>query len=180
MKKVLAIIGSAGSHSANEKLVHALAALTGPDLQFQLFAGLKDLPHFDPDLSVTEPPEAVVAFRELIAQADGVLICTPEYVFSIPAGLKNALEWCVAATVFTGKPVGIITAAAMGEKAHAYLQLLLQTLMAEITAPASLLISGVKGKINAAGTIIDPATQEAMAGFAAAFTRLIQHRTSED
>ncbi|WP_262886208.1 NADPH-dependent FMN reductase [Sphingobacterium sp. 18053] len=36
-------------------------------------------------------------------------MCLPEYIFSIPSGLKNSIEWCISTTVFSDKPVGIIT-----------------------------------------------------------------------
>ncbi len=64
------------------------------------------------DLDGENPPEAVLAFRKQIAAADGVLICTPEYVFTLPGSLKNALEWCVSTTIFSQKPTGLITASA--------------------------------------------------------------------
>ncbi|WP_363317949.1 NAD(P)H-dependent oxidoreductase [uncultured Algibacter sp.] len=43
-------------------------------------------------------------FRNKIENADGIVICTPEYVFSIPSGLKNTIEWCVSTNAFSNKP----------------------------------------------------------------------------
>ena len=99
------------------------------DNEVKIWPDLKSLPHFDPELSVGDVPSEVAALREAIDGADGVVICTPEYIFSIPSGLKNVLEWCVATTIFTDKPVGIITAAAQGEKGHEELHLIMQKLM---------------------------------------------------
>jgi NAD(P)H-dependent FMN reductase len=73
------------------------------------------MPHFDPELSTDNPPKIIVEFRTAIEKADGILICTPEYVFIIPSGL-NAIEWCVSTTVFSDKPVGLITASADGRR----------------------------------------------------------------
>lgn len=171
-KNILAIIGSAGNNSANRKLVELFVDLTKEYFEVTVFEGLKTLPHFDPELSTGNPPHEVVDFRKNIENADGVLICTPEYVFSIPAGLKNAIEWCVATTVFSGKPAGIITASASGLKAHEELQLIMKTLMANFTNDTTLLIQGVKGKIGGNGLISDKETQETFLKFIRAFENL--------
>ena len=127
-----------------------------------IYPDLKALPHFDADLSLEDTPQAVIDFRAQIEKADGVLICTPEYIFSIPSGLKNALEWCVSTTVFSDKPVALITASAAGEKGHEELQLIMRTLMAVINEETCLLIQGVKGKVGAAGAIDDPKILESL------------------
>lgn len=173
MKTILAIIGSASENSSNERLVRVLANSTGDTFRWTIFNSLKSLPHFDPELSVNNTPPEIVAFRELIEQADGVIICTPEYVFSIPSGLKNAIEWCVSTTVFSGKPCGLITASAQGEKGHEELQLLMKTLMATFTTETTLLISGIKGKINELGEISHPDTKSQLEKFLQAFCVLL-------
>jgi chromate reductase, NAD(P)H dehydrogenase (quinone) len=111
-KNILAIIGSASSNSANLKLVEQIALLTKDNFNLSIYTDLKTLPHFDPELSVNHPPEAIIALRKAIQNADGILICTPEYIFSIPSGQKNAIEWCIATTIFSDKPTGLITASA--------------------------------------------------------------------
>jgi chromate reductase len=93
-KNILAIIGSASSNSANLKLVENISSLTSDFFNLTIFNDLKTLPHFDPVLSSDNPPKQILEFRKSIDQADGIIICTPEYVFSIPSGLKNAIE-CV-------------------------------------------------------------------------------------
>lgn len=172
-KNILAIIGSASPNSRNHKLVERISILTSEVFDITLMSDLKILPHFDPEQSLSDPPAPVRNFRNAIDQADGVIVCTPEYIFSIPSGLKNALEWCVATTVWNDKPGGIITASANGEKGHQELQLLLQTLSARLNEEACLLIQGVKGKINDQGMITDPATEEGLTNFIRAFTRLV-------
>lgn len=148
MKTIFAIIGSASANSTNQRLIEFLAKSTENEFNWIIFNQLKELPHFNPELSVNNPPAEIIDFRKKIEQADGVIICTPEYVFSIPSGLKNAIEWCVSTTVFSGKPCGLITASAQGEKGHAELQLIMFTLMARFTPETTLLISGAKTKIT--------------------------------
>ncbi|NML21176.1 NAD(P)H-dependent oxidoreductase [Pseudoflavitalea sp. G-6-1-2] len=172
-KQVLAIIGSASANSSNERLMEHVANLLKPSIHTTIFNSLKSLPHFDPELSIGNPPQQIIEFREQIEKADAVIICTPEYVFSIPSGLKNAIEWCIATTVFSDKPCGLITASADGRKGHEELQLILQTAMASFTPATTLLIQGVKGKINSQGEITHEATLDALADFSKAFASLI-------
>jgi NAD(P)H-dependent FMN reductase len=172
-KKILAIIGSASSHSTNLKLVEKIERSTANEFDFTIFNDLKKLPHFDPELSADHPPLPIIAFRQAIEKADGIIICTPEYVFSIPSGLKNAIEWCIATTLFSDKPCGLITASASGQKGHEELQLIMKTAMAKFTNETSLLIQGVKGKFDEQGNITDTATAEHLTSFIHAFTALI-------
>jgi len=174
-KNLFFINGSASRHAANEKILAHLGRLLSPEFRVSIFNELKSLPHFDPELSTANPPSEIIAFRNRIAAADGLVFCTPEYVFSIPSGLKNALEWCVATTLFTGKPTGIITASASGRKGHAELQLILKTLGACCTPATTLLIPGVKGKVNEAGDITDGETLQALAGFVYAFQSAVKN-----
>ncbi len=125
-KNIFVIIGSASNQSANLKLVDYLANLTKEDFNLTIFNDLKTLPHFDPEQSTDNPPQSIIDFREAINKAYGIIICTPEYVFSIPSGLKNAIEWCVSTTIFSNKPTGLITASAQGQKGHEELKLLIE------------------------------------------------------
>lgn len=168
-KHILLIVGSASSNSSNEKIISYLSSLINPSVSWSIYSNLKHLPHFDPELSIHETPESILQFRKLIEQANGIIICTPEYVFSIPSGLKNAIEWCVSTTVFSNKPTGLITASAQGEKGHEELQLLMRTLMADLSEETNLLIQGVKGKVNEAGEITDTVTQDALKKMMGAF-----------
>jgi chromate reductase, NAD(P)H dehydrogenase (quinone) len=133
-KNVFTIVGSVNSGSVNQKILENIKALLPDTVKLSLFDDLSSLPHFNPSQSINSPPSPVVDFREHILKADGVIICTPEYLFSVPAILKNAIEWCVATTVFSGKPVGLITASTSGIKGHDQMKLILNTLAANITA----------------------------------------------
>lgn len=144
-----------------------------PGFQITVFDRLKDLPHFDPELSVTNTPETVLKFRSDIESADGILICSPEYIFNMPALLKNAIEWCVSTTVFSGKPTGLITASADGRKGHEQLMLVMKTIEAKVSQEASLLIQGIKGKINKEGVITDRSAADGIENFIEAFKQML-------
>ena len=173
MKNVVALIGSAATSSANHILIHYIRSEAKDIFQVIVYDKLKTLPHFDPDQSLEHTPSEIADLRNLIHNADGIIISTPEYVFSIPSGLKNALEWCVATTVFSGKPLGIITAPTSGLKGHEELKLIMRTLMATFTPETTLLIQGIKGKIDAHGDIIDVQTKESIQHFTKALTALM-------
>lgn len=172
-KNIFVIIGSASKNSANEKLVDYFLQQTADLFTLTIFNELRSLPHFDPERSADDPPKEIIALRKNIEEADGIIICTPEYVFSLPSGLKNAIEWCVATTVFSDKPIGLITASASGQKAHEELQLIMKTVMTRFTDQTTLLIQGIKGKVNQAGEITDTKTIEALANFIDAFKTLV-------
>ena len=172
-KNILAIIGSASTNSTNLKLVETIARLTKNEFNVTIYNELKKLPHFDPELSTDNPPKEILEFRQSIEEADGIIISTPEYVFSIPSGLKNAIEWCISTIIFSDKPTGLITASASGEKGHEELQLIMRTAMAKFTNETTLLIHGVKGKFNAQGNVSDEETKKQLGYFIESFLKLI-------
>jgi len=175
-KNIFVVNGSASENSANQKLIDNFARQTKEFFNLAIFNGLKTLPHFDPELSINNTPTIISDFRDNINNADGVLICTPEYVFSIPSGLKNAIEWCVSTTVFSDKPLGLITASASGQKGHEELQLIMKTVVAKFTPGTTLLIPGIKGKINEQGEITDSQAKEGLATFIKAFKALVENK----
>ncbi len=173
-KKIVAISGSTRSHSSSLSILKIIAALGEELFEMQLFEGLSEIPHFNPDFT-DNPPSQVIHFRKKIAEADGLLICTPEYVFSLPGSLKNALEWCVSTTLFSNKPVGLITASASGEKAHEELLLIMKTIQAKFNDETTLLIQGVRGKINENGKIIDDKTLNNIKKFIRSFSKELEN-----
>ncbi|GET23220.1 NADPH-dependent FMN reductase [Prolixibacter denitrificans] len=172
-KKILAISGSTKQQSVNLAMLKAIAATYSGRITVDLYDGIDKIPHFNPDKDTDTPPESVVDFRNRIATSDGVIICTPEYVFSLPGSLKNAIEWTVSTTIFSKKPVALIVAAASGEKAIESLRLIMSTLDATVPANGSLLIKGAKGKIGPNGVITDAETEAKLNTLMDNFLRLL-------
>lgn len=178
--RILALNGSASSNSSNLAILHAIAEM-GKDLfDLEMYEDLGALPHFKTELTDDRAPEEIREFRHRIDLADGILICTPEYLFSIPSRLKNAFEWCVSTTVFDGKPVGLITASANGEKGHEELKLILKTVQARFTDETSLLIQGVKGKLDSNGHITEEETIKELEKFVHAFAELVKASSGKE
>jgi chromate reductase, NAD(P)H dehydrogenase (quinone) len=173
MKNVLAISGSLRAKSANLTIIKNIADRFADVINVKIYDGLANLPLFNPDLDIDSPPLTVADLRQQIRDADGVLICTPEYVFSIPGALKNALEWTVSTNDFSGKPTILMTASGLGEKAHESLFLVLKTIEAKINQNTALLISGARTKINSDGEIIDEPTINAINLLIKSFLQII-------
>jgi chromate reductase len=111
--KIIAICGSLRSQSSNLAL---LRAATKIGQEVQIFEGLANLPHFNPDHDVegATPPPAVAELRAMLADADGILISSPEYAHGVPGSLKNALDWLVSDGALVDKPVALINASPVG------------------------------------------------------------------
>jgi len=161
-KKIFAIPGSTRKDSSNHHLIRAIAALSEDTMQFTLFDGIGGLPHFNPDHSGDSEPAAVTAFRQGIRDADGVLICTPEYAHGVPGCLKNAIDWTVSTSEFSQKPTVLITASTDGRFGHAALLETLKVIEAENIDGLQLLIPFARTKVGRDDTITDPATLTAV------------------
>lgn len=111
----LLVPGSARLASRNNAVLRAVRSLAPRSV---LFDGLLELPQFNPD----EDPEsnsAVSDLRSMVADADVVLFCTPEYAGSLPGSLKNLIDWTVGTGDLYQKPVAWINVAATGRGAGA-------------------------------------------------------------
>ncbi|WP_225724563.1 MULTISPECIES: NADPH-dependent FMN reductase [unclassified Nocardia] len=110
--KILAISGGLRAGSTNTALLRAAKEVAPAGVEIEIYEGIRDLPYFDQDLEA-EPPASVVELRERIRDADGVLIASPEYNYSIPGALKNLLDWAsrpYGESFLTAKPVAIMGA----------------------------------------------------------------------
>lgn len=140
MKKILGISGSIKPNSSNYRILNTIGKELEGHAQLEIYTGLTQLPYFEPGVADDQLADSVKDFLQRIEAADAVLIATPEYVFSIPGILKNALEWTVASTLFSDKAVGIIVSASLGDEALALLDLILSTLVQAPVPPERMLL----------------------------------------
>jgi chromate reductase, NAD(P)H dehydrogenase (quinone) len=156
MKKIFAIVGSTRRNSSNEAILKLIQRLYHSKADIEIYTELETLPHFNPDVENEAVLPSVENFRNKIQVADGILICTPEYVFSLPGALKTALEWTVSTTVFSDKPCAFIVASGLGEKTFESLGLIMNTILQyQMKDESKLLLQGARGKVNAKGEIED-------------------------
>jgi len=111
MLRILGISGSLRAASYNTALLQAARELLGPDVTLEI-ASLRGIPLYDEDERQQGWPPAVSALGEAVRRADAVLIALPEYNFSIPGVLKNALDWVsrLPEQPFARKPVALMGA----------------------------------------------------------------------
>ncbi|GGN28672.1 NAD(P)H-dependent oxidoreductase [Lentzea pudingi] len=110
MVRVLGLCGSLREASHNKQLLLAAARELPADVTLEVYSGLRDIPPYDEDVVA---PESVNLFRRAIAEANCVLVATPEYNASVPGQLKNALDWASRPfpdNALRGKPVAVIGA----------------------------------------------------------------------
>jgi len=115
--QILGISGSLRRDSHNTSLLRAAVEAAGPELELELYEGLKQIPPYDEDDDLHPRPDSVARLNEAIANADAVLFATPEYNASIPGQLKNAIDWVsrpVATNVLRNKPVAVVGASTGG------------------------------------------------------------------
>lgn len=172
-KNILAICGSTRASSSNLNLIKAIVDLTKDKFTIQIFDSIAEIPHFNPDLDNDTPPRQVTEFRSQLREADGILICTPEYAMGVPGTLKNAIDWTVSSCEFSHKPTALITASSVGEKGHASLMETLKIIETKITDETQLIVSFVKTKIGNDCRIIDEATLTQVQNLLSAFARLM-------
>jgi chromate reductase, NAD(P)H dehydrogenase (quinone) len=137
--RLLGIPGSLRRDSHNRRLLVATGRALPPGARLVIWDGLAAIPPFNEDREHPTPP-AVERLRRAIAEADGVLIATPEYNGSIPGQLKNALDWASRPpkrSVLAGKPVAVMGASPSpygAARAQAELRKILTVIGAVVTA----------------------------------------------
>jgi NAD(P)H-dependent FMN reductase len=162
---ILALSGSLRAQSLNTLLLREAARLAPPGLEINRWEHLDELPHFSPERDVDPLPSAVVELRAHLRAADGLLISTPEYIHSLPAVLKNLLEWVVSSGEGLGKPVAVWSASPSpegGARAHASLVHILEVMSLRVVPEASLCLTLARSGLDEAGRLRNPAQVAAL------------------
>ncbi len=179
--RILGFAGSLRKGSYNRAMLQAAVETAPEDAPIEVFE-LDGFPGFSEDME-NEPPQVVVDFKAKIRAADAILIATPEYNYSMPGVLKNAIDWAsrpYGDNAWDGKPVGIM-GASIGMIATARAQYhLRQTCVFLNMLPLNrpeVMVPSADEKIDTAGTVTDEHTREKVAELVvalAAWTRKLQ------
>lgn len=129
---ILAISGSLRAQSSNTALLERLRALAPAEIE--IYDGLADLPHFNPDVEEVAPPPIALELRACVGAADALVISSPEYAHGVPGTLKNALDWLVGGPEMVNKRVVLINAAPWSTHAQASLKETIRTMSANVIA----------------------------------------------
>lgn len=178
--RFVTLLGSLRRASFNAAVARCLPELAPPGVLIEPLNSIGGLPHYDADLEAQAIPDAVTAMGKAIAAADGVIIVTPEYNYSVPGGLKNALDWLsrLPSKPFGGKPVAIQTASTGvigGARCQYHLRQVLVFLDAYVLNKPEVMIGQVGGKVQD-GALTDAGTREFLGKQLAAFATFARRR----
>ncbi|HEU0034478.1 MAG TPA: NAD(P)H-dependent oxidoreductase [Kofleriaceae bacterium] len=177
---LLGICGSQRKASINRVLLNVIGEVLPADVTFAIWDSL-DLPIFSSDRGETAE---ITALKTAIANADGVIFAVPEYNYSIPGGLKNALDWISsppARSPLRGKPAGIVGATSgMSGTIRAQIhmrQILLFSDSPVLNQPEVLIPRAHERFVD--GVLVDESTRQLLARFAETLVAFVQrHRAS--
>ncbi|WIG58472.1 MAG: hypothetical protein OJF49_001218 [Ktedonobacterales bacterium] len=165
MMRVLGISGSLREGSYNTALLRAAGEMLPAGMTLDIVT-VGDLPLFNQDLLMPEPPEPVRRFKARVAAADALLFAAPEYNYSISGVLKNAIDWGsrpLAQNVFDGKPAALM-GATTGLMGTARVQLHLRQIGVFVNLlilnQPQVLIARAAEKFDDAGRLTDEPTRE--------------------
>ena len=176
---IVAISGSLRQASYNTATLKAAMELKPDDMQIEI-AGIGDLPLYSEDVEKQGWPEPVARLRKTLQPADGVLISTPEYNYSMPGVLKNAIDWLSrpdGESPIFGKPVGIMgaTPSIIGTaRAQAHLRQVAYYNAMPLLASSEVLISRAQEKFDRAGRLVHDETRKFLAEFLVDFRNWVR------
>jgi chromate reductase len=162
--KILGVPGSLRKASYNLSALKAAQKLVPADAEIEIF-DLHGIPSFNEDEERT-PPERVVEFKKKIREADAILFATPEYNYSIPGVLKNAIDWAsrpYGDSAWNGKPAAILgaSAGAYGTvRAQYHLRQSFVFLNIQPVQQPEVLIGPASQKFDAEGNLTDEKTKK--------------------
>ena len=181
MEKKINILGIAGSlrkQSYNRGLLQAAKELAPPSCNLEIF-DLDNIPLYNQD-DEAQFPQSVTLLKTKIRAADAILIVTPEYNYSIPGVLKNALDWAsrpYGDGAWDNKPVAIM-GASMGEqgtsRAQYHLRQVFVTLNMHALNKPEVMVNFAQNKFDDKGQLIDPKTRQKIAELLTALIALAQ------
>jgi chromate reductase, NAD(P)H dehydrogenase (quinone) len=170
---VLAFAGSLRRGSYNRGLVRAAAEMAPPGVRVVVH-DIDRIPLFNQDLEDAGDPVAVVAFKSAIAEADALLVATPEYNHGMPGVLKNALDWASRPRVsspLTDKPVAVMGATSgrgSTARAQAHLRDAFVFTGACVMPLPEVLIGSAASHFDDDGDLVDPELRERVGELVAA------------
>jgi len=178
-RKVIVFSGSLRKESYNRLLLNKLVSMAPTHVSLNIF-DISPIPLYNEDVEFSAYPPAVTNFKNLVKSADGVIIVTPEYNYSIPGVLKNALDWASRPPTdipFTGKP-GAIMGTSISQygslRSQLHLRQVLFALGVRVMNTPEICVPKAKD-LFATGDLIDERTISHLQKFWTAFTAWIDN-----
>lgn len=178
--KVLGIVGSLRKESYNRHALAAARELMPAGAVLQVI-DLNGIPVFNQD-DEKAPPPAVVEFKQRIRAADAILFATPEYNYSVPGGLKNAIDWAsrpYGDNAWEGKPaaiMGVSTGTLGTARAQYHLRQILVAFNMPVVAQPEVMIGRAGERFDTHGKLTDESTREHVAKLLVALVQLARRQ----
>ncbi len=178
--KILTICGSLRKGSFNMSVMRALPSLAPSGLEFVEAPSYASMPIYNADdQNGSGFPASATAFADAVREADGVIIVTPEYNYSVPGGLKNALDWVsrLKDQPFSGKPVALMSASGGplgGARMQYHMRQIMVFLNARVFNTPEVFVGTAQTKIDDKGSLTDEPTKEIIRKQLAAFETFVQ------
>jgi chromate reductase len=175
---ILGIVGSLRKASYNHAALVAAQKLVPAGVILTL-TGIQDIPVYNQDGENTLPA-SVLEFKQQIHAADAVLFATPEYNYSLPGGLKNAIDWAsrpFGESAWAGKPAAILGASVGGfgtARAQYHLRQILVALDMPVVTQPEVMIGNASQKFDQNGVLTDEPTREFIRKLLVALGRLVE------
>lgn len=182
--KILAISGSIRKGSYNTQLLEAAREFFNDDVTVQMF-DLANVPLYNGDHDGDTKPEAVTELLEAIEAADGLLIATPEYNYSIPGVLKNALDWASRPafnSVLKGKPTGVISSSMSGlggARAQIHVRDVLAATLTPFYLAPDFALATAHNAFDDNGKLVDSSTREFFQNYLTGFAQWVESQVGE-
>jgi len=176
--RIVAFAGSLRRGSFNRALIHAAEELAPDGMTIEPIE-IGGLPFYNADVEAEGDPPGVAAFKAALAQADGILIATPEYNDGIPAVLTNAIDWgsrLPGRSPLMGKPVALMGASPSQigtARAQLHLRQLLSHVQARVLPPPELLVARAHERFDAGLRLKDEGTRKVLGDLLVRFSRWI-------
>jgi chromate reductase len=174
------LLGSLRKGSYSGAIARSLTDLAPEGVTISALRSVAEFPHYDADIQAEGFPPAVTAMGEAIAAADGVIVVTPEYNYSVPGALKNGLDWLsrLSPQPFIGKPVVIQSSSPGvlgGVRVQYHLRQIFVFLDALVLNKPEVMVGGVAGKVaGEPPELEDQVTRDFIAGQLASFAAFVR------
>jgi len=177
--KVLGISGSLRKASINTAALKACGELMPAGMTLTVYDGLGDIPLYNQEIMDAGVPASVAKLRDALAAADGLLIASPEYNFSMTAALKNAIDWLsrLQPQPFMDKPIAIFSASGGplgGARVQYDLRRVLGQLWGHVLPRPEVFIGSAPSKFDAQGKLTDETTRKFLTDLMAGFKTWIE------
>jgi len=176
---LVSICGSLRKGSLNAAVERSLPGLAPAGITITALSGIGDMPLYNADIQAQGFPKVVTDMADAIRKADGVVICSPEYNYSVPGVLKNAIDWLsrLPDQPFAKKPV-LIQSASPGVIGGARMQYHLRQIMVFVEAlvfnKPEVMVGQAQTKVYQDLRLTDQATRDVIKAQLAAFETFVR------